>query len=327
MAASAPTNSATASSVPGPDVDDDRVAATDLDVQGHRGARGLRPENTLPGFEVALDWGVTTVELDLHFTADDQVVVWHDPMVDAAKCGVGDASVGVPDPDDPLVAEGDLMIRNLTAAQVRTYRCDRNPDVQRFSDQPAAATTVAGADYGIVTLGELFEFVATYAGSSDKTDEQRSNAANVRFNVETKRRVDEPETIGDGFDGSEVGPFEVELLAVVAAAGVAERTTIQSFDHRSLWAVHDVDPSLSLAALTLSGTVDHEDLAVRGATVWSPNQNLVDAASLTEAHDAGLQVIPWTVNEPGAMERLIRLGVDGLITDRPDLLIGLIAAE
>ena len=299
--------------------------ASRLDIQGHRGARGLAPENTLPGFEIALDLEVSTLELDLHFTADDRVVVWHDAVVDRDKCGLAPgAPPDVPDPDDVLIPDEDLMIRNLEVAQLSWFRCDRNPSQGRYPEQRAEATALAGDDFRIVTLAEVFDFVATYASSNTKTESQRRAAMSVEFNIETKRKPDRPETIGDGFDGKSPGPFERAVLADVTERGLTSRVVIQSFDHRSLWAVRSVDPEIRLAALSVREQVDHDGLAARGASIWSPNFDAISEASVAAAHDAGLLVVPWTVNDPDDMSRLIELGVDGLITDRPDLLIDLV---
>lgn len=299
---------------------------TELDVQGHRGARGLKPENTLPAFETALDLGVSTLELDLHFTSDGEVVVWHDPAIDREKCGLrADAPVGLPDPDDVLLPEEDRLIAGLTRDQLAGYECNRNPSKSTYPDQTADPTDLAGADYRIVTLGELFDFVEDYSQSPEKTDEQRARAAGVVFNVETKRKPDRPETIGDGFDGTRAGPFELAILAEVAAQGLGDRVIIQSFDHRSLWTVHAQDPDIELAALSSRNPVDPVELATRGASIWSPNRQVLDRDSLVRAHAAGLEVIPWTVNDPTEMAELVALGVDGLITDRPDLLLDLVA--
>lgn len=292
-----------------------------FDVQGHRGARGLQPENTLPAFETALDIGVTTLEIDLHYTADGQIVIWHDPVVESDKCGLrAGAPATVPDPDDPG-SQADRAIARLTADQINWFKCDRNPDPEGQPDQLAVATELAGNDFRIVTLIELLEFVDSYAGSDDKTDSQRENAARVGFNVETKRRPDDPSTIADGFDGVNAGPFELALLDLMNRFGLASRIVVQSFDHRSLWAVHAADPTVPLAALTSTGSVDLPGLAAGGASIWSPRASTLTAPRIAEAHEAGLRVIPWTVNDPGDMATFIALGVDGIITDRPDLLM------
>ena len=178
-----------------------------VDWQGHRGARGLKPENSLPAFETALDLGVTTLELDLHYTADGVVVVWHDPAIDKSKCGLDpNSDVEAPDPDS-LVKWGEgLMISQLTFEQIQAYRCDRNPDPDRFPEQNSNPTTLAGADYGIISLAELFDFVSTVQSSRCRRATPNSlNANQVQFNIETKRKPDQPKVIDDGFDGENAG--------------------------------------------------------------------------------------------------------------------------
>ena len=293
-----------------------------FDVQGHRGARGLQPENTLPAFETALDLGVSTLELDLHLTADGEVVIWHDEALTRDKCGLSTMAAPPlpPDPDDRAVAGDALYLSRLTFADLQRYRCDRNPDPSRFPDQRATLTTLAGDNYQIVRLADLFAFVARYVGSDAKSAAQRANAAAVNFNIETKRKPDDPAAIGDDFDGVNPGRFEQEIARIVGAAGLTDRVIVQSFDHRSLWAMRTLLPDMPLAALT-TGPAALPEFAERGATIWSPNYTTLSAAQLAEAHALGLAVIPWTVNDPADMQRLIALGVDGLITDRPDRLL------
>ncbi len=297
------------------------TTVSSLDVQGHRGARGLKPESTLPSFESALDELVTTLELDLHFTADGRLVVWHDPFVDPAKCRLGEgAPPGAPDPDDPATPADDLRISALTFAELGAYRCDRNPDPQAFPAQDSLGTDLAGDRYEFIALEELFDFVDLYVESGAKDDEQRQHASRVRYNIETKRVPASPELIGDDFDGVTAGAFEQALLDLIDERGIVDRVTVQSFDHRSLWAIAATGSDVQLSALTPGRAApDFADLAARGAQVWSPNFRAVDAESLAAAREAGLLVLPWTVNDPADMRRLAELGVDGLITDRPDL--------
>ena len=291
-----------------------------VDVQGHRGARGLRPENTLPAFELALDLGVTTLELDLHYSADGQVVVWHDPIIDPDKCRLGpNAPSGLPDPES--ASSDELAVRNLTADQLAGYQCDTNPDPSRFPDQEPTAGDLSGDRYHIVTLTELFAFVAEYAESDQKTAEQRQTAAEVLFNIETKRVPSEPENIGDGFDGETAGPFEIAVMEATAAAGIEDRVIVQSFDHRSLRAIAASGSDLALAPLTRDRVRNPGQYTEWGATIWSPRASTLTEDAVEAAHEAGLLVIPWTVNEISEMEELIAIGVDGIITDRPDLLL------
>ncbi|NHZ70932.1 MAG: hypothetical protein GWP18_04755 [Proteobacteria bacterium] len=305
-----------------PSSDDGVVLPAGFDLQGHRGARGLKPENTLPSFEAALDLGVGTLELDLHFSSDDEVVVWHDPVVDPSKCRVAQgAPADVPDPDDPSTPSSALEIRSLTVMQLSWYRCDRNPDVTRFPRQDGSPTSVAGASYGIAPLVALIAFVEVYASDQSKTAGQRANASEVVFNVETKRDAGDPGAIGDGFNGVDVGPFEARLLEIIKAAGIGDRTTIQSFDPRSLVAIRAVEPGIPLAFLTVGGLVDIGAYAAAGGTIWSPNSMQVTENRVIQAHEAGLAVVPWTVNTIEEADRVISLGVDGLITDVPDLFV------
>ena len=240
-----------------------------VDIQGHRGARGLRPENTLPGFALAIGLGVDTLELDLHLTADDVVVVWHDPALDPKKCR----------------GARNERLRDLAYEELARFSCNLNPDPKRFPDQ-----TAPPGDYRIPKLGDVLDLGA-------KTS--------VRFNIETKRRF-----------------FEHDVIAQVRERGLESRVTIQSFEHESLWTVHQLAPEISLAALT-EGDVDLGPLAERGATIWSPNHKALTGAQVQAAHNLALEVVPWTVNDPDRMRELLALGVDGLITDRPDLALQL----
>lgn len=269
---------------------------------------------------MALDLGVTTLELDLHYSADDQVIVWHDPVVDPAKCRLGPAAPS--DLPDPATASPEeLAIRSLTAAQLAAYQCDLNPDPARFPEQEPTPGALAGDGYQIVTLAELFAFVAAYADSDLKTEAQRQGAADVLFNIETKRVPRQPENIGDGFDGETAGPFEVAIMEASAAAGVDDRVIVQSFDHRSLRSIAASGSALALAPLTRDRVRDPGQYAGWGASIWSPRASTLSASAVEAAQDAGLLVIPWTVNDPAEMDDLIAMGVDGIITDRPDLLL------
>ncbi len=298
-----------------------RTLPDDIDAQGHRGARGLKPENTLPAFETALDLGVDTLELDLHYTNDGVVVIWHDDKIEKDKCGLDPAlDIDAPDPDSLIKWGEGLMISRLSFEQIGAYVCDRNPDEGRFSEQNNGETAVAAQNYHIISLAELFDFVDAYTQSPQKSEAQRANAAQVRFNIETKRKEGKPKNIGDTFDGENPGAFELEILRLIDAYGMEDRVIVQSFDHRSLWAIRSVNDTIQLAALS-SGKMDLDAIAANGADIWSPKASVLTISLIEEAHALGLQVIPWTVNEPDDMRELIEMGVDGLISDRPDLLL------
>ncbi|MEA2002293.1 MAG: glycerophosphodiester phosphodiesterase family protein [Actinomycetota bacterium] len=292
----------------------DSIDTDSWDVQGHRGARGLRPENTLPSFEAALDVGVSTLELDLHFSADGVVVIWHDPEIDPEKCVATDA--GLPSADE------EPAIRVLTADQLSAYVCNLNPSTSKYPDQVAESGEISGDAYGIATLQSLFEMVDEYANDAGKTEEQRANAATVQFNIETKRDPRNPETMGDTFDGTNPGEFEIAIVALITEWGYEDRAIVQSFDHRSLWALHTIGPSVRLAALTTDPIPDFTGLVESGAAIWSPRFSVLSATVVADAQEAGLQVIPWTVNEQNDVCSMLTMGTDGVITDRPDLVLG-----
>lgn len=277
-----------------------------FDVQGHRGARGLVPENTLPAFERALQLGVDTLELDLHFTRDQQVVVSHDPTLTAGKC----RRVA---PDLPA-AIADLTLQDLK----RGYVCDVKQ--QEFPRQdPAFRGEIAGGDYRVPTLQEVFDLVAAYGRTADPAYARR-----VRFNAETKRVPFDPHHIGD--DGE---AFERTVVRLVEQNGLTDRVTVQSFDHRSALRVRQLNPAIETVVLTSTGSPIRPDLLAREAraAVWSPTFRFVDRELLERAHRGSIRVIPWTVNDEPSMRALIRMGVDGIITDVPDVLLALLKRE
>jgi glycerophosphoryl diester phosphodiesterase len=285
------------------------LAAQAFDLQGHRGARGLAPENTLAAFERALAIGVTTLETDVHMSADGLLVLSHDPALnpDLTRDAKGDW----------LAARGPLL-RSLTLAQIQSH------DVGRLKPGTAYArgfpSQQAADGQRIPTLAALFALV------------RERGADGVRLNIEIKLNPNRPE---------ETPTHEQivdALLATVKMAGMEERVTVQGFDWRPLQRVQQLAPGLPTAYLsaqlprfdTISdgawtaglSLADHGTLPkmvkAAGGTIWSPNFNDLSQALVSQAHALGLKVLPWTVNEPADMERLIGWGVDGLITDYPD---------
>jgi glycerophosphoryl diester phosphodiesterase len=267
-----------------------------FDLQAHRGGRGLRPENTLPAFAHALALGVDTLELDIGVTADGVVVVSHDPFLNPTI--TRDAS------GQWLAGERGPLIRTLTLAQLQAYDVGRirpgTPYAKTFEgQQPVDGTPIP-------TLAQVFALA------------QARGAARVRFNIETKVFAGQPEDT--------VGPEEMtrSLLRVVREAGMAARVTIQSFDWRTLQLVQRLEPSIPTVYLSGEDTPPSAVKAA-GGTVWSPRATALTEALVQQAQALGLQVIPWTVNDPGALDRLIGWGVDGLITDYPDRLRAVMA--
>jgi glycerophosphoryl diester phosphodiesterase len=300
--------------------------AEGFDLQGHRGACGLKPENTLPAFEVAFDLGVTSVETDIHLTRDGVPILFHDPAVSDRLCRLLPGSDAAAPALQPPVA-------SLTLAQMRCYRADANPDPQRFPEQNADVTPLAemfaerqGIDpFTPPALADLLSFTLAYAGEpgrlAGKSPEQRSRAGAVRFDLELKRVPFRPETIGDGFNGSAPGTLEIGVHKVVQAAGMLNRVVVRSFDHRSVSALRRLKPALATAIIVVDAPVSLVKLAAQaGAKTYCPAYRLIDEAQVRQAHASGIRVLPWTVNEPADWERLLQWGVDGICTDYPDRL-------
>jgi glycerophosphoryl diester phosphodiesterase len=307
---------------------------TTFDLQGHRGARGLKPENTLPGFEVALDLGVTSIETDVHLTRDGVAVVFHDAAISSRLCRRKRGSTS-PDPaTEPLVS-------SLTLAELRGYLADRNPDRKRFPAQDRSATPLARWFAGMAgitpytppMLSWLFLFATAYAGEVGaevgKTDEQRERAGHVTFDIELKRVPYHPETIGDDFDGEAPGLLEQRVIEAALPFVDLERVRVRSFDHRAVRAIRRLEPRLSVAVLVAeTAPVDPAALAKSaGADTYCPDYRFLDAAQVRACHAAGVRVVPWTVNEEADWLRLLDSGVDGLATDFPDRLARLLQSR
>jgi glycerophosphoryl diester phosphodiesterase len=284
-----------------------------FDLQAHRGGRGETTEESLRAFAKSLELGVTTLELDIVLTKDGQPLVWHDPTIQAEKCtDTGPASAG--DPAYPYVGK---LVHELTLAQVETLDCGR-----RLAEFPNAEVVRGNR---IATLPQVFALADSY------------RAAGVRYNVETKVEANHP---GASADPQE---FVDVILGAVRAAGKVDRVEIQSFDWRTLPMVHTAEPSIPLVALYNEETwapgspwLGGVDAAVVGdplvgalmvgANVVSPRYQLVTGqAYVDRAHALGLKVIPWTVDDTAAMREQIGYGVDGIITDFPTLLRGVLA--
>ncbi len=285
-----------------------------FDLQGHRGARGLAPENTLPAFASALSLGVTTLELDAGITRDGVVVVAHDRSLNP------DLARG---PDGAWLEAVGPPIHSLSYAELLRYDVGRlNPAreyARRYPEQKPADGT------RIPRLADVFA-LARKAGNEA-----------VRFNIETKVS---PLARGDTLPPEE---FARALIAAIRAAGLAARSTIQSFDWRTLRVVQAEAPEIATAYLSAQQrwldniaasrpegspwTADIQFAAhgsvprmvrAAGGRIWSPFFGDLDTEKLKEARALGLKVIVWTVNEPAEIAAMLDLGVDGIISDRPD---------
>jgi len=295
------------------------LSATNLmafDLQGHRGARGLMPENTLPAFARALSIGVSTLEFDTAITKDNIVVISHNRGLNKALTR---------DADGKWI-EKSILIRNLTFQQLQRFDVGRlDPDsraASRFGDQKSIDNTK------IPSLQQVFDLVG------------KSGNERVKFNIETKIHPSKPEEtlIPD--------KFVKTLVKVIVDNGMEERVSIQSFDWRTLQVVQTTNPKIETVYLTAQqrwlnnvksvgakasiwtagfNLDDYQGnvgklIKAAGGNIWSPFYGDLTPALITRAHLDGLLVVPWTVNDKTAMEALIKLGVDGIISDYPDRL-------
>lgn len=285
------------------------VAQTgEFDLQAHRGGRGETTEESLRAFAKAIELGVTTLELDIVLSRDGRPMVWHDPVIQADKCA--DTAAAFPgDPQFPYVGK---LVHELGFDQLRTLDCGK-----LLAAYPDAEVV---PNNRIATLDEVFSLAD-------------SLHSGVRYNIETKIEAEEPQK------SAPPQQFVDAILSVVRAAGKTDTVEIQSFDWRTLPMVRAAEPAIPLVALWdettfvpgspwLNGVdpaVVPDPIAAAtmvGANILSPAYALVDAAFVERAHAQGLRVIPWTVNDADAMRAQVDAGVDGIITDYPTRLRG-----
>jgi glycerophosphoryl diester phosphodiesterase len=295
------------------------VTAAAFDLQAHRGGRGLAPENTLAAFRQAISLGVPTLELDLAVTKDEVVVVSHDPWLNPDLVRL----------DGKWLDGIGPTIRSLEFSALRRYEIGRIKPDSAYARQFPMQRPVDGERFPL--LREVYEIAPPP----------------MRLNIEIKTDPTRPEATVD--------PIHFAHLVVdqVKAAKAVDRTMIQSFDWRTLREVKKVAPEIATSCLTIetrnSDTVRRDDpipspwlggldlKAQNGSvpslakaakcSVWSPFWRNLTPETLAEAHKLGLKVIPWTVNEPAEMARLIDRKVDGLITDYPEQALAILAEK
>ncbi|MBU6461183.1 MAG: glycerophosphodiester phosphodiesterase [Bradyrhizobium sp.] len=286
-----------------------------FDIEAHRGGRALFPENTLQSFANALSMGVNTLELDIGVTRDAALVVSHERKLNP------DLARG---PDGVYVAPPGIPFVQLSLAEVKKYDVGRIRPGSAYAAQFPDQHSVPGTP--IPTLIEVFDLV------------RKSGDPEVCFNIETKIDPNHPE--------ESPGPqrFVDLLLNLIQEQKFGDRVMVQSFDWRTLQLVKKQAPHIPTVYLTLqkgSGATNSLDKATEwtagfnpaeygrslprtiktaGGSIWSPYFGDVEPDAISESHRLGLKVVVWTVNKPEDIARMIDIGVDGIISDRPDLL-------
>ena len=255
-------------------------------VHGHRGARALRPENTLPAFDYAIQAGVDVLELDMAVTRDNVLVVSHDPILEPPVCsGPGPKAV----------------IHELTLAEVKQWDCGaiRNPNFPKQQNIPGTR---------MPTLDEVFTLAAP---------------SRVELNIETKSFPDKPEYTPSPEE------FARLVLQQVRKHKLEKRVILQSFDFRTLRAMKGLAPDIRRSALIENDARDFVTVAhdAGDAQIVSPNFHLVTPEKVAQAHAAGIQIVPWTVNTPEDWAHMAGAQVDAIISDDPAALIAWLKSQ
>ncbi len=264
------------------------------DLQGHRGARGLLPENTIPGFLKAIDYGVNTIEFDLVVTADNQLLVSHEPWFDHQISTKPD---GTPVTEEE---QTDLNIYEMTYEETQQFDVGLRGHPAFPEQEPLEVTKPL--------LRDAIQAIENYV------EEQGHDP--VYYNIETKSR---PEWYGVYTPQPEV--FSKLLYDELANLDILDRVIIQSFDPATLISMRGIDPDVRQAILVHEEdqTIDrYAEFLGYHPEIWSPHYELVTPEQIEEIHNRGMKIIPWTINEKEEMIRLLQMGVDGIITDYPN---------
>lgn len=264
-----------------------------FDVQGHRGASGLKPENTIPAFLTALNFGVTALEMDVVITKDRQVLVSHEPWISGEICLK---------PDSTLIAKGEdktLNIYQMNYSEITKFDCglkinERFPEQEKLAAQKPLLTDVIAAVENHIKSFTQYEV--------DYTIEIKSSpAGDNKFHPDPKAYSDIVYRLIDQYL-----PWE--------------RIVIQSFDFRVLKYWKEKYPHVRLAALVINKNSVDANLKALGflPSIYSPEFSLLTPETIRLLKQKKMRVIPWTVNESEDMKRLKSWGVDGIITDYPN---------
>lgn len=265
-----------------------------FDLQGHRGAMGMFAENTIPGFLMAIDQGVSTVEFDVVISADEEVVVSHEPWFRSSICLAPDGS------EIPEDEAENHRIYQLTYEEIRRYDCgsQQHPEFPEQQNRSQPKPTMRAA------INAMEGYIA------------EQNLKPINYSIEIKYRPEwENEMVPDPGTFTRLVYEELEELEIL------ERVIIQSFSPAALNVLRDLNQDIQQALLiTRNGGIVSDDIENLGYTpdIYSPHYLLLTPEMLREASDMGMKVVPWTVNDPEEMINLVEMGVDGLITDYPN---------
>ncbi|GAA4757628.1 MULTISPECIES: glycerophosphodiester phosphodiesterase [Flavobacterium] len=268
-----------------------------FDIQGHRGCRGLMPENTIEAMKKAIDLGVISLEMDVVISKDKQILLSHEPFLSHEICL---------DKNKKEITEVNEHSYNLYQMNYDEIKnCDCGSKVHpRFKDQEKLETYKP-------LLSEVIYFIEEYVSKLQKGDPGRK----IYYNIETKS---DPK--GDEIYHPAPKEFVDLLVSVLKNTTISNRAYIQSFDVRTLQYLHQKYPEYKTVLLVENKMSIEENLKILGfkPNVYSPEFILLDKKQVNFLHKKGIKVIPWTVNNPEDIKQVISYGVDGLISDYPN---------
>ena len=266
-----------------------------FDWQGHRGARGLMPENTVPAFLKALEYNIRTLEMDAAISQDGKVIISHEPWFSHEIATTPDGK----EVTDEM--EKNYLIYQMLWSDIKAFDVGSRGNV-RFPNQEKQKVHKP-------TLEEVVKAVNKYC--------KAHNQELPFYNIEIKSREE-----WDGKLAPIPTKFAKVLLDEVNRLGIHDKTCIQSFDPRSLLAVNELDKTIITAYLIENINPFDENMAKLDfiPTIYSPYYQLVTDSLCHKVHTKGMDLIPWTVNDVETMKKMIDLKVDGMITDYPNLI-------
>jgi len=258
-----------------------------FDWQGHRGARGLYPENTINGMKESAKFPITTLELDVVISKNNEVIVSHEPWMSEEICL---------DSKGRAVKGRELNLYALSYEEIKTYDCGSKLH-PRFPQQKKVKEIKP-------LLSDLLKAL---------------EPLNFNYNIEIKSTIEDEK---EGFQ-PDYKTFSNLVVAEITKTIPLDRFTLQSFDWRVLKHLHEVYPQIGLVALRETKFTPRKVLKELGfsPSVFSPDWTLLSSKDVDYFHKYKIKVIPWTVNKIEDMKKVIYMGVDGIITDYPNLII------
>lgn len=262
------------------------------EIHGHRGFRGLFPENTLKGFKQAAKVGVDYLELDVLITKDSQVVVSHEPWFNPSTCTSPEGNA--------ITKRTKNNLHKLNYSEIKKYDCGKRGN-KKFPQQ------YASSEYKPL-LSEVIETMEAFA--------KENNLPPIKYNIEIKNNK-----FGDGKYHFDTKITIALIYNVIKKFNINNRVIIQSFDVRCLKEIHKMDSELKIGLLVANFTSVRLNISKLGFTpyCYNPNSKICKQKTIEQAHKLGCKVIVWTVNSEKEMKKFIDLGVDGIITDYPNV--------